>query len=133
MRRLILAAAVAVLAACASSGSGSGASPRARTNSDLITAEELATVNVRDLYEAIERLRPRMLMTSRGAVSMQNPDACKQPYVYVDSQLMGELHTLRDVNLKAVREVRFLNASDATTRFGTGPCGGAIVVTTGPR
>ena len=131
MRRLVLVASLALLAACGSSRSGSSSAVRA--NSNLITAEELASANVRDLYEAIERLRPRFLTTSRGSVSMQDPTACKQPFVYVDNQLMGGLQTLRDVNLASVREVRFLNAADATTRFGTGPCGGALVVITGAR
>lgn len=50
--------------------------------------------------------------------------------VYQDGVRSGGSNTLESMPTIAVREIRFINAADATTRFGTGHPMGAILVTT---
>jgi hypothetical protein len=51
-----------------------------------------------------------------------------EPVVYVQGVRYGELRDLQRMNLDEVREVEFIDAASATTRFGTGHSGGAIMV-----
>lgn len=106
------------LAACASSGSGERG-PRRDPN--LITAEELSDFTTVSALDAIRRLRPRWLQ-GRGNL---------RPQLVLDGARLGNLEDgLRSVQAASVRTMRYLNASDATMRFGTNYLGGAIEVIT---
>jgi len=48
----------------------------------------------------------------------------------VDGVAIGQVENLVNVNAISVMEIRYISATDATTRFGTGYVGGAILVTT---
>jgi hypothetical protein len=75
-----------------------------------------------DVYQAIGRLRPAWLRISPQGAS---------PVVVVDgSPQMGGLEQLRSFQAADVTALEYMSASDATTRFGTGYSGGAILVTT---
>ena len=108
------------LAGCASGGGGgSDGAPRRSTN--RIVADELATLQQLDCYQAIQRLRPNWLRT-RGS---------SPPQILVDgSRQSGGLDLLRSYRAADVEEMRFISGTDATTRFGTGFDGGAIMLTT---
>ncbi len=127
MSRKTLTLVVAALiwsGACASSGQSGGAS-RSR---DLITSEELMEVPYNTVFEAVRALRPRWLQT-RNVSSLRSQER-RTPRVYVDGQLRGEVNELSRLVPHEVAEMRFMSASDATTRFGTNHIAGAIVVTT---
>ena len=110
----------ALVAGCASSGAGGEG--RARRDPNLITAEELAEYTNLTCYEVVQRLRPRWLQT-RG--SEQNP------VVYQDGNRIGSAESvLAGMSANAVASLKYLNASDATTRYGTGHLAGAIEITT---
>jgi hypothetical protein len=49
----------------------------------------------------------------------------------VDGRESLNSEILRSVSVANVEEIRFLDARDATTRFGTGYVSGAILITTG--
>jgi hypothetical protein len=51
------------------------------------------------------------------------------PRVVVDDVSYGSIENLANLSANAVREIRYLNAADATTRWGTGYPGGVILVT----
>ncbi|HYD51204.1 MAG TPA: hypothetical protein VEA99_01205 [Gemmatimonadaceae bacterium] len=123
LRRFFLPLALAALSACASGGSTT-ATPR--RSADLITAEELAQTDTPNLLYAVQRLRPNWLR-SRGQVSINTPGA-GEPVVYIDDTRLGAIGTLEQIIPSEVREVRRLNAAEATNRYGTGHAGGAIVV-----
>lgn len=114
---------VATLAACGVSGP---TPPRGQRS--IITAEEIASLNVSSAWEAIQHLRPDFLR-SRGTVSIRNPNA-QYPVVYVNGMRAGGLDELRSVRAGDVQNIRFISASDATTRWGTGHAGGVIEITT---
>jgi hypothetical protein len=50
--------------------------------------------------------------------------------VVVDGVALGAIENLASVNAVTVREIRYIGATDATTRYGTGYVGGVILVTT---
>jgi hypothetical protein len=108
------------LAGCAGGGGGGGGT--ARGSSTRIVADELTTVGQLDLFDAVNRLRPTWLRPgSRGTM----------PGVIVDgTPQAGGVESLRSMRASDASELRFLNSSDATTRYGTGYTAGAIVVST---
>lgn len=128
----LAALAVAVAWGCATSGGPSTGAPRMSRNPDVIVEAEIAS-RARDATNAlqvVQQLRPQMLR-SRGVSSprdMTGEDAL--PKVYVDDVSYGNLNTLANVNAAQIKEIRFVNGPDATTRWGTGHMGGVILVTT---
>ena len=137
MRARVLMAAVliAVSSGCSSSGSSSSATgaPRAPSRQqDVITAAEIAerAADASNALQIIMKLRPQML-TTRGRFSpADSSDAGARPRVVVDGVAIGQVENLVNVNAISVMEIRYISATDATTRFGTGYVGGAILVTT---
>jgi hypothetical protein len=125
MRLFVLAAfALTSLAACALSSAPAGPS----RSSGPLGAEEISSVPVSTAYEAIQTLRPQWLRR-RGAISLMDPNA-NYPTVIIDNIKRGELDVLKNTRAEVVTEIRYVNARDATTRYGTGFRGGAIEVTT---
>ncbi|HSW30105.1 MAG TPA: hypothetical protein VLH75_11530 [Longimicrobiales bacterium] len=85
-------------------------------------SDELAATREHGLYEAIQVSRPAYL---------QPRDARRQaPALYVDGIAMAEFEAIRTIPLAEVIEVSFMSGTDATTRYGTGHAGGAILVWT---
>lgn len=112
------------LGACGPTTSGKAA-PR---NRNLITADEIAAANAATAYDVVKRLRPEFLRT-RGvtpAHGMQAPS----PVVYVDGSLYGPLSTLSSITASSIHSIEYLNAMDATQRFGINHDAGAIMVVT---
>jgi hypothetical protein len=110
---------VGVLAGC---GGGSGAGQSApRGPSDRIITAELENVHELTAYEAVRRLRPRWLTTRTGS----------PPMVHIDGNIqMGGVQSLQSLRAADIQEMSYMNAADATTRFGTNYVSGLILVTT---
>lgn len=104
----------------------------ARGGANLITSAEIeaAGTDMNTAYDLVERLRPSMLRFRHYSARESSSAAVLGPVVYVDDVRLGAPDLLRTVMRASVREIRFLNASDATTRFGTGHMSGAIQVLT---
>ncbi len=112
-----------LLLGCASGGGGDGT---ARVDQNLITFEELRADPSLDLLTLIERERPRW-MRPRGTVTFGGQVS---PAVFVDDvRQPGGVDVLRSLRVTDIHEVRFMNARDATTRYGTDMISGAILVT----
>jgi hypothetical protein len=121
---LAAAASFLLLMACAQ-----GVSPGATGGSrNLITAEEIAAASTTTALDLVQQLRPNWLR-GRGPVSIGR-DAADVPVVYVDDVRNGDPSVLERISSQIVTEIRFLSASDATTMFGLGHGGGAIMVRT---
>jgi len=121
----LLAAACAVMGACSSPGARAGRP----TTRNVILADDIARVGATNALEAIQRLQPRMLAKQRGPSSI-NFENQTQIAVYLDGTRFGGIETLSLIEATPILEIRFLSASEATFRFGTGNSGGAIVITT---
>jgi hypothetical protein len=126
---------VAVSSGCSSSGgsnTATGAPHAPSRQQDVITAAEIAerAAEASNALQIVQKLRPQML-TTRGRFSpADSSDAGARPKVVVDGVAYGQIENLVNVNAVSVGEIRYLNATDATTRFGTGYVGGVILVTT---
>lgn len=113
------------LAGCASTPDTGGR----RYRSDLITAEEIAETGALNAYEAVKRLRSNWLR-SRGSHSIID-SAPSLPVVYVDGDRFRDVEVLRTIHSRNVKEMRYLDARTATSRYGHDHDGGAILVTIG--
>ena len=131
----LLFAALAALPACAS-GSGGGSptdgarvvgAPVERRSRELLTEAEIEDAGVGTTYDIVQRLRPAWLRT-RSTGSMRSSP--QYAIVYIDGARVGGLEMLRRINSTDVRTIRYLGGPDATTRYGTGHEGGAILIET---
>ncbi len=137
MRRIVFVLGTALLvgacgggASTSAAGTAAASAPRpARGSANVITEAEVLAANVNNAYEAIQRLRPTMLR-GRGSASSSDQSGSQGLVVYVDGSPLGGVQALGNISALNVREIRYLSASDATTRFGTGHPVGAILVTT---
>ena len=113
------------MAACATGGGEDGDSgPRFDPNT--LTAAEMDNYLDRSVDQVIRQLRPRWL-TTRGNVSLTTTDN-RLPSVVLDGQ-PTTLDILETMRAEEVDILRYINAADATMRFGTGYPNGAILVT----
>jgi hypothetical protein len=127
-RRILATATLVLAAACASGG---GASSAERQNPSVITTEEIAASSASNAYEVIQRLRPNFLRT-RGAVhgtpGATNAVEMVDLVVYLNENRLGGSDQLRQVATADIREIRYYNSSEATTKWGTGHSAGAIQI-----
>ena len=81
---------------------------------------ELEPLGQMSALQAVERLRPRWTQSRAG----------DSPVLYVDGARRSSVNDLQSIRLNDVEQMEYMSASDATTRYGTGHAGGAIMVTT---
>jgi hypothetical protein len=81
---------------------------------------ELQPLGQLDALQAVQRLRTRWLQTRAGL---------EAPVLYVDGTRRGSADELRFLRADEIERMEYMSPSDATTRFGTGHTGGAILVT----
>jgi len=114
-----------VTAGCASSQSGGVVSTR-----EILTAEEMSRTTALTAYDAIQVRRPAFLASAqrRALRDADQPDT--RPVVYVNGIYYGEVESLRDITVREIKEIRFLEANDATKVLGSAYAGGVIMVTT---
>lgn len=126
MRRIPLFLVLVTIMAggCASTG---GSSAQSGDSPDVLRAAEIDDAYVDTAWEAVQRLRPQMLR-GRGNISIRNDPG--GPVVYVDGISVGDVNALHSIRAADVRLIRYLDARDATTRFGTGHAAGVILVET---
>ena len=129
MRKIQLALCLlAMFGACTSVREGTTSSiPK-----DVLMAEEIATTDATNAYEAVSLKRPWFLQ-SRGPRSLRPPptgQTTEFPVIYLDRLYYGELQSLRQIPVSHVKEIRYLDFNAATLQFGTGHSGGIILVTT---
>ena len=117
---------VAIVLACQSLPEGGGGS---RPRSDRITRAELEELPTFTARQAIQKLRPSWLRprtsTIRGGSGTRHTAT-----VFLDGMARGGLSALDGMDIREIEEIRFISASDATTRYGTGYPGGIIEVFT---
>ena len=103
---------------------------RPSRSSTVIGFEEIRASSVSNALELIQQARPAWLR-SRGSTSLRDAQPTL-PVIYVGQMSYGSLENLRDFELQAIQEIRFIDARSATTRFGTGHTGGVIQVVLRP-
>lgn len=123
-RATIALAAIAIVftASCATS-TQQGSSTRSR---NVLTAEAFENRSERNLYDLLARIRPNWLRP-QGAnlVTGTSPVV-----VYINNVRFGGVDALVDITLDRVEQVRFVDGTDAATRYGLNTDGGVLEVTT---
>ena len=116
-------AAFLLIVACASRGH-----PGARPDLSVLTAEQIADVGARNVYEAIERLRPRWLRVPLDRSTRLETSVL----AYVDDAKLGSVEELRAVPVEGIVSIRYLDAAQAGSLPGAGSMhvAGAVVVST---
>lgn len=126
MRNQVLVAAFSLALLACASGQGSDGPSR---NRNVITLEEIEAQPTSTAYELVQRIRPNWLrVRGPNSIRSSNPSL---PLVYIDGVRSGDLDALYRVSTQIVREIRFINGRDATTRWGLDHGGGVIMVHTG--
>jgi len=128
MRRGTAWSVIALLAfglACGGAGGGSSAG-----NPGTLTLQEIQDVETQynNMLSVIENLRPAWLQ-DRGNVSL-NLEGAGDVVVFVDGNRRGSVESLRQISPLNVGAAEYLNAREATTRYGTGYAGGIINIET---
>ena len=117
---LMLGAAVA----CASAG-GAGGGGGAR---DAITRDMIDDPSSQNAFTIVQRFRPRWLSPrTQGTVTNPEPSLAQ---VYVDDVRLGPIDALHRIDAAQIERIEYMSGLDATTRFGVGHDGGAIMVWT---
>ena len=144
LRTVVAVVAIGSLGACASGGSKPAAAAPSTTaaaststapkrgSSNFIPQSEIEAANLETIYDVIERIRPNMMRTrgQMGRVGAGGSGAGMSTVkVYLNGTLIGDTSALRGIQASSVKQVEYLNSSDATTRFGTGNDAGAILIT----
>lgn len=115
-------------AAGAGGTTATASTPRvARGGQNIILNSEIeaAGQDLLSAWDLIMSLRPTMLRPrnlSAGAGAEYGIVA------YVDEMRLGDLEQLKNVMRATVQEIRYISATDATTRWGTGHSNGVIQV-----
>ena len=121
-RTFVFAFALALTAGCSPSTQASAA-PGPRSSSNVLTKQEISTVAVQNLYEAVQRLRPGFL---RARTTSAGPGML--PDVFFDGIRKGSPEYLRSIPASEVAEIRYLTVQDATTRYGLNVSAGVLDV-----
>lgn len=101
-----LVASLSMAVGCASSGGAT------RGDSRMLTSDELATVEASNVYEAIERLRPRWLEI-RSVHSLSS--GVGQIVVFLNRSYLGDPDVLRQFQPHQVVRIRYLDGPQAST------------------
>ena len=149
MRRLAQLLALTMIATACGGGAASGAGPASvpapatatttaaapsprvpRGSSNLITSAEIeaAAQDIQNAYELVERLRPMMMRPRNLSAGAVGAGTTFGVVAYVEEVRLGDLEALATVMRATVREIRYIGATDATTRWGTGHSNGVIQV-----
>jgi hypothetical protein len=129
VKHLYLVAAAAIIACAPASGTSRPTAVVRRAN--VVDAEEIraARADVMNSYDVLARLRPNWL-TVHG-VSSFDPRANDLAIVFVDGQVYGGLHSLRNIPADQVAYFRYYDVTEAGATFGLkGGTGGVIEVRT---
>ena len=124
MRSAMVVALGLVVAACG--GGSSQATTTSRTvrgPADVISEAEINAGVYQSALEVVQNLRPNMMRPRSGA-------GAQPVMLYLDDVRMNDLNGLATIPANRVKEIRYINARDATTRWGTGHDSGVILVTT---
>jgi len=93
-----------------------------------MTAEEILEGSANNALEVVRLLRPEWLV-QRGQHAF-NGFGMDDLRAYLDDIELGGVTTLAQVDVQSIESIRFLDAAQATARWGAGHTQGAIQVMT---
>jgi len=151
--RVPLALAGAVLLVAPLNAQQPDQSKKAKHDQYVLTAEEIAErPAITNGYEAVRMLRPSFLKQTRKSASLSQTSetsmsssdnsrstdpygrgasgAYASPVLYVDELKHQSLDELKNYRVADIVEIRYLTPTEATSRYGEGHEGGAIMLKT---
>jgi hypothetical protein len=104
---------------------------KVKRQTNVISFEELQSIQseATDAYSAVERLRPQFFRI-RGTNKTFGNSETLEIRVVVDNAGRGGVESLRQIPTSTVKEIRYINGTDASIQFGTNYGAGAILVQT---
>ena len=97
----------------------------ARSSRSVLTADEILKTGATNAFQAIQKARPSWLNT-RPTNDARGGALYEGLAVYVDGVRYEE--RLDQLPATSIKEIRFLDGREATTRFGTNHGGGALLI-----
>ncbi len=91
---------------------------------NMIQLEQIREQPASDAYDLIRNLKPQWLR--RGG--HRSIYFTSYATVYVNDSKHGDIDSLRSIPAEHIKEIRFLNAGEAASRFGLNHAGGAILI-----
>lgn len=122
LRILASCAALLFSSACVMGGT---VTPPSRASS-VIGHDEIEVSTAANAYELVYQLRPNWLR-GRGPQNLRGMSPAL-PVVYVAHVRQGSVEVLRGLATTTLLELRYVDATTATTRYGEGHSGGVIEV-----
>jgi outer membrane receptor for ferrienterochelin and colicin len=119
---VLTALAIGLTVACATTTQQSPS----RQSRNVLTAEDFQDQAERNLYDLLARRRPHWLRPQ----GVNLATGTSPVVVYVNNVRFGGVEALVDITLDQVERVRFVDGTDAATRYGMNTDGGVIEVTT---
>lgn len=113
-----------ILSACSTKRTDS----RPVLSRNILTSAEIDKTSAVTALDAVQSLRPHFLNT-RGSQSIKDPTPV-QPVVYLDGMRLGAPSSLGMINASSVITIEYISSIEASSRYGLGHQGGAILVTT---
>lgn len=92
----------------------------------MISEADIRAAGSSDAFYVVQSLRPRWLQL-RGPATISLRESVK---VYLDGSLLGGPEYLRQINVQTISTIRYLDALEATQRWGLDHGHGAILVIT---
>ena len=99
---------VASMAACASAGGTE------RRDANVLERAEIESASVSNLYDAVDRLRPRWLQV-RSVMSMSGTPP--QIVVFLNASYIGDPEALRQFDASTIVRLRYMDGPMATARL----------------
>lgn len=123
---MVVTLAVMLGTGCASTGSsGEESSDRP----DRLSRDQIASVDVSNLYDVVQRLRPRWLRTQQRSFSRET-----RIVVVQNGTVIGEIGILRNMSPSGVTELRYMDGDTAAATLVGARSGfieGAIIIERG--
>ncbi|UCC73549.1 MAG: hypothetical protein JSV86_03015 [Gemmatimonadota bacterium] len=126
---LALLALLAVLSGCAKTGTREVGSGR---QFDVLTREEILSLEMTNLYDVVERARPQWLTRRSGMRSFQLE---ANVVVFQGQTMLGDVGALRELPPEYAYELRYLDGMTAAASLpgiGSQHVSGAIIIRTSP-
>lgn len=114
---------VLLTAACSGVGGTRMGPP---SNPNVVGRDEMDASSAANAYDLVVQVRPNWLR-GRGTPSIRNREI-ELPIVYLEDRRQGPLEVLRSFPTSSISELRYIDGTTATTRFGIGHGGGVIQV-----
>jgi hypothetical protein len=106
--------------------------PKLRRQANVISHAEIEQIRnqARNAFEVVSRLRAQFLKNRVRGDAIGTADWGRGPQVVLDDSPYGGVETLRNIEVDAIEEIRYVSGTDAAVRYGPEYHGGAIVVLT---